>query len=120
MLNQTRTIYRRMLDRNKLSPADQARAIKMGSELEALVGNPGWQHVMEFIEKSKSGTHAMMEKEVQVVRGWTMVSLFGAFAKYLMLLFENRAYNKIKMYVDVSIQNGKKLAAARAKREGRE
>jgi len=109
-----------MLDRNQPSPAEQARAIKIGQELKAMAGNPGWKHVLEFMENNRLGTHAMMEREVATIRGWTIVSLFGAFAKYLMLLFENRAYNKIKTYVEVSIQKGDQIAATRAKRQGRE
>jgi len=109
-----------MLDSHKLSPADEAKAIKIGAELETLTKQAGWRHIEAFMEKSKEGTHQVMEKEIQVVRTFTIVSLFGAFAKYLLLSAENRAYNKIKTYANVSIENGKRLASARAKRSGGE
>jgi urease accessory protein UreF len=109
-----------MLDSHKLSPADEARAIKVGTELENMTKQPGWKHIEAFMEKNKMGTHAIMEKEIQVVKSFTIASLFGAFAKYLLLSAENRAYNKIKTYANVSIENGKRLASARAKRSGGE
>lgn len=112
-------MYRKMLERNSLSPAEEARVIRMGSELEVMTKNAGWQHVLEFMEKNKAGAHSMMEKSTTNLSAWGFLSIFNAFAKYLMVLFEIRAYNKIKTYVDITIENGKRHASARAKREGR-
>ena len=78
---------------------------------------PGWKHLESFMEKSRIGTHAYMEKEVQAVSTFTIATLFSTYAKYLMMLFENRAYNKIKTYVRVSIQTGQRFKEEQARRE---
>lgn len=117
MLSQSRNLMQRVLSKNKPSPEQINDAIKRGEELEALMKMPGWKHIEKFIEANRAGTHAYMEKEVTAVSTFTIASLFSTYAKYLMLLFENRAYTKIKTYVRVSIQSGQKFKAQQAERE---
>lgn len=88
--------------------------IKASDELEQLTKHPGWVHVVSFMAKNKTITHSLMEKEVAVHGAWTIVKLVNTFCKYLMLLFENRAYNKIQNYVDVTINTGKKYVEQRS------
>lgn len=117
MLSQSRNLMQRVLSKNKPSEEQINEAIKRGEQLAALVKMPGWKHIESFIETNRIGTHAYMEKEVTAVSTFTIASLFSTYAKYLMLLFENRAYTKIKTYVRVSIQSGQKFKAQQAERE---
>jgi len=107
----------RLLTKTKQTPKQLDDAIQLGKDLEDMMKHKGWKHIEAFMAQARIGTHTMMEKEVQAVNSFTAVSLIGAYAKYLMLLFENRAYNKIKTYVSVSIANARKYESDRSRRD---
>lgn len=115
MFNRTRNLYKKILQGNKPSEVDIDRMIEMGRALESLKKHNGWAYVEDFIKRQRVGTHQYMEKEVGVIRIFSLPWLFSTFLKYLGMLFENRAYTKINNYMEVSIQNGRKQAARRAR-----
>ena len=106
-----------LLQRRKPSPEAEEKAIERGTQLEELIKHPGWAHVERFMEDSRSTAHLLMERDVAEIRRFTMLSLFGHYLRYLAHLFENRAYNKMKGYVNVSITKGKQASERRRKRE---
>lgn len=58
-----------------------------------------------------------MEADLNVVSAWSLIKAFNLFVKYLMMLHENRAYKKIRTYIDVTIQKGNQYAIQQLKAE---
>lgn len=113
--NRTRSLYRQLLQGNKPTDADIDRTIEMGRRLENLQRHPGWKYISDFMTHHTEATHEYMSRETAVVSVLSLPWLFSTFLKYLSMLFENRAYRKITTYMEVSIQNGRKYAARRAR-----
>ncbi len=119
-LNRTRQFYQKVLQGRKPSEDQTLKSIENARHLKNLQKHPGWKVVEEFIDKQKVGTHAYMESETQ--KGMNVIGLaflFNTFVKYLFFLQENRAYNKIKMFIETSIKNGEENEKRLAKQEER-
>ena len=119
-LNRTRQIYHKMLQGSKASDGQVDEAIAISQDFKNLLEHPGWRRLETWIEKQKQGEHEYMEHEVQNINAITLVGIFNTFFKYLWLLQERRAYNKIKQYINVSINVGEKYAQQKAKQEERQ
>lgn len=56
-----------------------------------------------------------MERETLNIGLVSILWVFNTFIKYLFVLLENRAYNRIDTYIKTTIQNGQRYAEQRAK-----
>jgi len=106
-----------MLQKNKPTQEDENRAIQVGADFKSLKKTQGWKHLDAFMDKSKEGAVDALNNSTTSLKIWTIPVLFNTFAKFLMVSFEYRAYNKIKQYVNVSIRTADFYAARRATRE---
>lgn len=61
------------------------------------------------------GGHQLMQYETQNINTISLLGFFNHFLKYIVLTYENRAYTKIRNYINVTIQKGDKYAAELAK-----
>lgn len=92
------------------------RDIDRARHLQNLQKHPGWKLVEEFIATQKEGTHAFMDTETsKSINAVGLIFVFNTFVKWLFASLEGRAYNKIKTYIEVSIQNGEKSRQKLAK-----
>lgn len=118
ILSRTRQLYKKILETRGQSEDDLLRSMERGKHLENLTKHPGYKLLTEFMDKQQEGTHAFMEQEAQ--KGINVIGLawlFNAFVKYLFFLQENRAYNKVRTFIKVTIENGEKSRQKLAKRE---
>lgn len=60
-----------------------------------------------------------MEREVSGVNLITLLSFFNTFMKYIFMVYENRAYKKIRMYMNITIAKGQQYAAEQAKKSAK-
>lgn len=68
------------------------------------------------METQRKGTQAFMEQETsKSINVVGLAFVFNTFIKWLFASLEGRAYNKIKTYIEVSIQNGEKSKQKLAK-----
>lgn len=61
------------------------------------------------------GGNQLMQYENQNINAISLLGFFNNFLKYIVLTYENRAYTKIRNYINVTIQKGEKYAAEIAK-----
>lgn len=118
MLNRTRQLYHKILNSNRPSETQQNKTISAAENFKNLKKHPGWKQIEEFLEKQRSGQHEFLQYETSVQNA-TLLGLINNFFKYRHFLIENRAYTKLEQYIEVTIKNGEKYAAARAKAEER-
>lgn len=118
-MDRTRRLYRTLLGSPRQSEVQDLEIIAAGEELSRLLEHPGYKRLSKWMENQRQGTHQAMEREVTDVNGFTLFTLGNTFIKYLFRLMENRAYNKIDTYIQVTIQNGKQHAEKRARESER-
>lgn len=114
-LNQTRQLYRKILQGHKPTEAQQNEVMQGTKDLKALLDHPGWKIVDRFMKTQQEGTHQHMERQVGSVNLITMLGFFNTFVKYIFMLYENRAYNKIRNFIKISIMKGEQYAEKRRK-----
>lgn len=113
-------MYRKILEGRQPSESKQLDTIAAANELKVMIDGPGWKRVETFMETMSLGGHQLMQYETQNINGISLIAFFNNFIKYIVLCYENRAYNKIRNYIKITIQKGAKLAEERAKAEARE
>lgn len=116
ILNRTRQLYKRIVEGKQKTENDFLRDIERARHLQNLTKHPGWKMVEEFMETQRKGTQAFMEQETsKSINVVGLAFVFNTFIKWLFASLEGRAYNKIKTYIEVSIQNGEKSRQKLAK-----
>lgn len=83
-----------------------------------MLKHPGYKRLDAWIRTQQEGTKQYMEHEVRAVNLFTLLTLVNLFVKYLFFLQENRAYNKIRTYIAVTIAKGEQHAKQRARDAG--
>ena len=119
-LNRTRQFYQKVLQGRKPTENQVLQSIQNAKDLKNLQKHPGWKVVEDYIARQKEGTSAFMEAETQ--KGINVIGLaflFNTFVKYLFFLQENRAYNKIAVFIKTTIERGEENERRLAKQEER-
>lgn len=88
-------------------------------ELKAVISQKGWKRIERWIERQDEGGQRHLESEQTVLNAWSLIKFFNMFLRYLMFTHEKRAYNKLKTYIQVTIQKGDDYARRRAKEQER-
>jgi len=90
---------------------DIADAIAAKGELEALLNHRGWKRVMRFINGQEEGIMATMKLGIKpdLIFGKTRIQ------KYDDMQTELKAYAKIKKFIEMRIENGKRYEQRAAK-----
>lgn len=117
VLNRTRRLYRKILEGRQPSEAKKQKAIAASAEFKALIESPGWKRLDEWMDTMSLGGHELLQYENRNINSLSLFSFFNNFLKYIALTYENRAYNKIRKYLEISIQKGDKYAEEIAKAE---
>lgn len=119
-MNFTRQIYRKIIGGARPTEEKQDDIIAASRDFKNMLKHPGYLRLQKFIETQRQGTQQYMQHEATSINAFSFVWLFNTFIKYLGVLLENRAYNRIDTYIRVTIERGEKAAVERAKREEKE
>ena len=123
-MNRTRQLYSKILSGIKPDEATNAERIAAAEDLKALLQHNGWKRVAKFIDSQKQGSTQYVEKETRSINIFSFPWLFNTFIKWLAIMLENRAYNRIETYISITIKRGEeaaiKVAKAQAKAEEQE
>lgn len=118
MVSRTRQLYKAITQGNRPDERKIRDTIQASRDFQNLQKTAGWKRLDEWIEKNRTGTHEFMEHEVSGrVSVWTMVGLFNTFVRYLFLLQENRAYSKIRTFMQITIEKGEQYAKEQQRRD---
>lgn len=111
----TRDLYKKVMGPLRPSEAKMDDLIQASIDLKNMIQTPGWRRVAHFMTVQRQGTQQYMERETTLVNAFSLVWLFNTFIKYLGVLLENRAYNRIDSYVRITIARGEEQAEKRRK-----
>ncbi len=116
-MNQTRKLYSKILNGIKPTDANLGEQVKAAEELKSLLQHNGYKRVQKFMETQRLGSTQYVEKETHSISVFSLPWLFNTFIKWLGVMFENRAYNRIETYIKVTIDRGDKAAIQLARAE---
>lgn len=91
--------------------------VRDGKALEAMIKTEGWKVLERWIESQREGSHIHIEREVSNSKAMSLIGVFNSYIKYMYIVQENRAYSKIKAFVDVTIANGRKYESELQKQQ---
>jgi hypothetical protein len=94
--------------------------IQASVDLKNMQQTAGWKRLERFMETQRAGTTQYMQKEANLINVLSLVWLFNTFIKFLAVLWENRAYNRIDTYIKVTIARGEQYAAKKMKEQERQ
>lgn len=118
-MNRTRQLYNKILRGVKPDIIGDGEKIAAANELKSLLTHPGYRRVQKFIDTQKLGSSQYVEKETRSINLFSFPWLFNTFIKWLAIMLENRAYNRIDTYIKVTIKRGEEAEERVAKEEAR-
>ncbi len=119
-MDRTRQFYQRLLQGHKPSQAKQDEIITASHNLKNVLEHPGYKLIDKFMTTQKEGSAQYLTNETRNINFFSLPWLFNTFLKYLGVMFEQRAYDRIRNYITITIQKGEEYERQRAKTAERE
>ena len=113
----TREFYKKVLQGSRPDEAKIDDTIGAAEDFKNLLQTSGYKRLKRFIDTQRLGSQQYLQKESSSISLFSFPWLFNTFIKYIAVLLENRAYDRIETYINVTIQKGEQYAKERAKRE---
>lgn len=104
LLNRTRQLLLQQKLRQSPKPSDIQEKVQRGKEFKEFKKSKSWEYMNKWIQEQIDGGNQHFEIETQKMTAWSILKLFNTFAQYLMFLHERRAYKKMLVFIDYSIQ----------------